>query len=130
MERVVGVVTVLRVHGEERNPGYDQPEFLELLTEGSREVDVATVRLSIPGIAPPLALIVDGECFLRCIDRDDLPSTQAALSMIEMSIIAHHQAPLESTFGTELRRGNCQLLSGKCWRDGVVELQITFRDLE
>ena len=103
---------------------------MELFKERARKIDVSAVGTGIPFIAPPFVLIIDRIGFIGGIEGDDLPAGFIAPALIEIPIVAVHQAALQAAIGAERWRRNRVCFVVDARRNFTVECEIVFDDLK
>lgn len=104
IERMIGVVAVLRVRREESLVRNGERELLELLGERPREIEVPAVREFIPPVTPPLILIEDFVRFILRVDGNHRLPRQIRFAVVEAEIVAMQETALHPARRTVLRR--------------------------
>jgi len=126
----IAVLAVLMVFVDQADPRNCEEEFMKLLKERSREIEVSPILKRIPLIAPEGFLVIDFLRTLWGIHRNNLSAGQITFSVVEIPFVPPRKSPLLPTVRTQCRWRNEFLLPIKHGRHLLVEREILFGDFE
>lgn len=126
----LAVVGILDITDRNVHVRHSLDEFRELIEERTREIKCFSVRMRIPLVAPPVAMVVHDDFSLWSIRGNDLLAGEVAFPMIETPFIPMCMSSLSSAIRTEFWRRDVVPLVSDHRRHFFVEREIIFRNLK